>query len=47
MVIVGDHQIGQVGKLVKLDHGCCAVELVPSGEQSYFSEGDVVNVLLK
>ena len=47
VVIVGHRWIGQVGKLVKLDHGCCAVELAPSGEQSYFSQGDVVNVLLK
>jgi hypothetical protein len=47
VVIVGDPWIGRVGKLVKLDHGCCAVELAPSGEQSYFTEGDVVNVLLK
>lgn len=47
VVTVGDHRIGQVGKLVKLDDGCCAVELAPSGETSYFLEGDVVNVLLK
>ena len=47
VVIVGYHRIGQVGKLVKLDHGCCAVELAPSGELSYFTEADVVNVLKK
>ena len=45
VVIVGRRCIGQVGKLVKLDHGCCAVELAPSNELSYFTEVDVVNIL--
>ena len=47
VVIVGYRWIGQVGKLVKLDHGCCAVELALSGEESYFTEGDVVNLMDK
>ena len=37
--------IGQVGKLVELKHGCCTVELEPSGAVSYFKDEDVVNVL--
>jgi hypothetical protein len=45
VVIVGHRWIGQVGKLVKLDHGCCAVKLASSGELSYFTETDVVNLL--
>ena len=45
VIIVGYRWIGQVGKLVKLDHGCCAVELASSSELSYFTEADVVNVL--
>jgi hypothetical protein len=49
VIIVEYHRIGQVGKLVKLDHGCCAVELASSlsGEVSYFKEADIVNVLEK
>ena len=47
VVIVGYRWIGQVGKLVKLDQECCAVDLASSGEQSYFTKGDVVNVLEK
>ncbi len=47
VIIVGYHWIGQLGKLVKLDHGCCAVELASSGELSYFTEADVVNVLMR
>lgn len=47
VVVVGCRSIGQVGKLVKLDHRCCAVELAPSGELSYFTEADIVNVLKK
>lgn len=49
VIIIGYRWIGQVGKLVKLDHGagCCAVELASSGELSYFTEADVVNVLKK
>jgi hypothetical protein len=47
VVIVGYHRIGQVGKLVKKDHECCAVELESSGELSYFTEADVVIVLKK
>ena len=37
--------IGQVGKLVKLKHGCYTVELEPSGAVLYFKDEDVVNVL--
>ena len=47
VVIVGYRWIGQVGKLVKLDHGYCAVELPSSSELSYFTEADVVNLLDK
>lgn len=42
VVVVGYRWIGQVGKLgklVKLDHECCAVELAESGELSYFNVG--------
>lgn len=49
VIIVEDGRIGQVGKLLKLNDGCCTVQLVssPSGELSYFKEADVVNVLEK
>lgn len=47
VLIIGYRWIGQVGKLVELKHGCCAVELEPSGAISYFKEEDVVNVLKK
>lgn len=47
VIIVEYHRIGQVGKLVKLDDGCCAVELASSDELSYFREADVVDVLKK
>lgn len=45
VVIVGYRWIGQVGKLVKMDHECCVVELASSGELSYVTEADVVNLL--
>ena len=45
VVIIRYNQIGQVGKLVKLDHRCCAIELASSSELSHFIEADVVNVL--
>ena len=47
VVIVGYRWIGQVGELVKIDHECCAVKLASSGELSYYTQQDVVNVLLK
>jgi hypothetical protein len=47
VIIVGHRWIGQVGKLVKLEHGCCEVELAPSGVLSYFKAEDVVNILKK
>lgn len=47
VIAIGYHRIGQVGKLVKKDHECCAVELESSGELSYFTEADVVTVLKK
>lgn len=45
VVIVGDRWIGQVGKLVKLDHGCCTVRLASSSEPLYFTVADVVLIL--
>jgi len=45
VLITRYHWIGQVGKLVELKHGCCTVELEPSGAVSYFKDEDVVNVL--
>jgi hypothetical protein len=47
VVIVEYRWIGQVGKLVRLDHECCAVELASSGELSYFTEANVVHILGK
>ena len=47
VLITGYRWIGQVGKLVKLKHGCCTVELEPSGAVSYLKEEDVVNILKK
>ena len=47
VVIVGYRWIGQLGKLDKQDHGCCAIELASSGKLSYFTEADVVNVLMR
>ena len=47
VIAIGYHRIRQVGKLVKKDHECCAVELESSGELSYFTEADVVTVLKK
>ena len=47
VLIIGYRWIGQVGKLVELKHGCCTVELEPSGAVSYFKDEDVVNVLKK
>lgn len=47
VVIVGYRWIGQVGKLVKLDHRCCVVMLTLSDEKSYFTEGDIVNLMDK
>jgi hypothetical protein len=47
VIIVGYGLIGHVGKLVKRDHGSCAVELASSGALLYFTEADVVNVLKK
>jgi hypothetical protein len=47
VVIVGYRWIGQVGKLVERNHECCAVKLASSGELSYFTEADVVNILKK
>ncbi|KAH9984228.1 hypothetical protein BJV77DRAFT_966311 [Russula vinacea] len=44
VVIVGYRWIGQVGKLVKLDHRCCVVVLALSGEKSYFTEGDIMDL---
>ena len=47
IVIIGYRWIGQVGKLVKLEHGCCIVELESSGTVSYFKDEDIVNLLKK
>lgn len=47
VLIIGPHQLGQVGKLVKLEDGRCLVELVSSGANSLFDMQDVVNLLQK
>jgi hypothetical protein len=47
VLIIRHHQIGQVGKLVKLEDGRCVVELAASGANSLFDELDVVNLLQK
>jgi hypothetical protein len=47
IVIIRYHWIRQVGKLVKLDYGYCAVELLSSSELLYFTETNVVNLLNK
>ena len=47
VAIIGQRWIGQVGKLVELKHGCCTVELEPSGTPSFFKAEDVVNLLKK
>lgn len=47
VAIIGYRWIGQVGKLVESKHGCCTVELEPSGTVSYFTDKDVVNLLKK
>lgn len=47
VLIVGQNNwTGQVGKLVKLDQECCAVEL-GSGEVAYLIDKYVVNILEK
>jgi hypothetical protein len=47
VVVNGYHWIGQVGKLVELNDGGCAVETASSGEISYFSKADIVIVVKK
>ncbi|KAI9430089.1 hypothetical protein H4582DRAFT_2064142 [Lactarius indigo] len=45
VVIIGCHCTGQVGKLLKLEHECCTIELESSGEITSFMVEDVANVL--
>ncbi|KAI9430618.1 hypothetical protein H4582DRAFT_2063633 [Lactarius indigo] len=45
VVIIGRRCTGQVGKLLKLEHDCCTVELESSGEITSFMVKDVANVL--
>lgn len=47
VVTIGHRCIGQVGKLLKLEHGSCSIELKSSSEIIYVSAMDVVNVLKK
>src|SRR5712675_1081946 len=46
VLIIGHHQFGQAGKLVKLEDGCCLVEVEASGANT-FDKLDVVNLLQK
>ncbi|KAH9033428.1 hypothetical protein EDB85DRAFT_2145022 [Lactarius pseudohatsudake] len=45
VVIIGHRCTGQVGKLLKLEHECCIIELESSGERTSFMVEDVANVL--
>ncbi|KAH9016014.1 hypothetical protein EDB85DRAFT_2156270 [Lactarius pseudohatsudake] len=45
VVIIGRRCTGQVGKLLKLEHECCTIELESSGEITLFMVEDVANVL--
>ncbi|KAH9021944.1 hypothetical protein EDB85DRAFT_2152037 [Lactarius pseudohatsudake] len=45
VVIIGRRCTGQVGKLLKLEHECCIIELESSGERTSFMVEDVANVL--
>ena len=49
VMIIGSHQLGQVGKVVKLEDGRCLVEPVASGADSLFDmqDSDVVILLQK
>ncbi|KAH9016003.1 hypothetical protein EDB85DRAFT_1898417 [Lactarius pseudohatsudake] len=45
VVIIGRRCTGQVGKLLKLEHESCTIELESSGEITLFMVEDVANVL--
>lgn len=47
VVIIRSPRIGQVGKLVKSEDGCCTVELESSGAIIYLIDKDIVNLLKK
>lgn len=45
VLIIGNRWIGQVGKLILLERGSCAIKLESSGEHVSAAVEDVVNVL--